>query len=285
MLQGVVGGGAGAREGQARAAGAAAPGPRRLRRQRAPAPPRAARSRAILRPRGRAAARRPPHFTRQGPQRGSQRLGARRRLGRRRGVLREVRARQGVAGGGFARGGPLPARPCRRLCWWTDAWAWTPPPPPPLTAQPPPHPTNPHPTPQPPPTPPPTPPHPIPHSVQYLQQPEKVFAEVYRVLRPGGVAIFTFSNRMFYDKVGPRTGSGRKTRPPRRVREENAPPAPPALRPGAAAQPSRRAPGPGARRPAPGPRPTLPCPHPPLTWEPRPSRRGGTAAATGAASS
>lgn len=39
------------------------------------------------------------------------------------------------------------------------------------------------------------------HSVQYLQQPERVFAEVYRVLRPGGVAIFTFSNRMFYGKV------------------------------------------------------------------------------------
>jgi ubiquinone/menaquinone biosynthesis C-methylase UbiE len=37
--------------------------------------------------------------------------------------------------------------------------------------------------------------------VQYLQQPEKVFAEVYRVLKPGGVAIFTFSNRMFYDKA------------------------------------------------------------------------------------
>ena len=29
-----------------------------------------------------------------------------------------------------------------------------------------------------------------------------MFAEVYRVLKPGGVAIFTFSNRMFYEKVG-----------------------------------------------------------------------------------
>lgn len=38
-------------------------------------------------------------------------------------------------------------------------------------------------------------------SVQYLQQPEKVFAEVFRVLRPGGVFIVSFSNRMFYDKV------------------------------------------------------------------------------------
>lgn len=38
-------------------------------------------------------------------------------------------------------------------------------------------------------------------SVQYLQQPERVFAEVHRVLRPGGVAIFTFSNRMFYTKA------------------------------------------------------------------------------------
>ena len=38
-------------------------------------------------------------------------------------------------------------------------------------------------------------------SVQYLQQPEKVFAEIYRVLKPGGVAIFSFSNRMFFTKV------------------------------------------------------------------------------------
>ncbi|CAN0421295.1 unnamed protein product, partial [Ectocarpus sp. 8 AP-2014] len=39
-------------------------------------------------------------------------------------------------------------------------------------------------------------------SVQYLQQPEAVFADVCRVLKPGGVAIFSFSNRMFSDKVG-----------------------------------------------------------------------------------
>lgn len=38
-------------------------------------------------------------------------------------------------------------------------------------------------------------------SVQYLQQPEKVFAEVCRVLRPGGVFIVSFSNRMFYEKA------------------------------------------------------------------------------------
>lgn len=38
-------------------------------------------------------------------------------------------------------------------------------------------------------------------SVQYLQQPERVFAEIYRVLRPGGVCIITFSNRMFYSKA------------------------------------------------------------------------------------
>ncbi|CAM9234643.1 unnamed protein product, partial [Hapterophycus canaliculatus] len=37
-------------------------------------------------------------------------------------------------------------------------------------------------------------------SVQYLQQPEAVFADVRRVLKPGGVAIFSFSNRMFSDK-------------------------------------------------------------------------------------
>ncbi|PNH11748.1 hypothetical protein TSOC_001390 [Tetrabaena socialis] len=38
-------------------------------------------------------------------------------------------------------------------------------------------------------------------SVQYLQQPERVFAEVYRVLKPGGVFIITFSNRLFYNKA------------------------------------------------------------------------------------
>lgn len=38
-------------------------------------------------------------------------------------------------------------------------------------------------------------------SVQYLQYPEKVFAEIYRVLKPGGLAIVSFSNRMFYQKA------------------------------------------------------------------------------------
>ncbi|KAL8471194.1 hypothetical protein ACS0TY_028136 [Phlomoides rotata] len=38
-------------------------------------------------------------------------------------------------------------------------------------------------------------------SVQYLQHPEKVFAEVFRVLRPGGVFVVSFSNRMFYEKA------------------------------------------------------------------------------------
>lgn len=38
-------------------------------------------------------------------------------------------------------------------------------------------------------------------SVQYLQQPEVVFAEIYRVLKPGGIAIVSFSNRMFYQKA------------------------------------------------------------------------------------
>ncbi|CAM0904152.1 unnamed protein product [Alopecurus aequalis] len=38
-------------------------------------------------------------------------------------------------------------------------------------------------------------------SVQYLQSPEKVFAEIYRVLKPGGVCIVSFSNRMFYEKA------------------------------------------------------------------------------------
>ena len=38
-------------------------------------------------------------------------------------------------------------------------------------------------------------------SVQYLQYPEAVFTEIYRILKPGGVAIFSFSNRMFYEKA------------------------------------------------------------------------------------
>lgn len=38
-------------------------------------------------------------------------------------------------------------------------------------------------------------------SVQYLQQPEVVFSEIYRLLKPGGIAIVSFSNRMFYQKA------------------------------------------------------------------------------------
>ena len=37
-------------------------------------------------------------------------------------------------------------------------------------------------------------------SVQYLQQPEKVFAEIYRVLKPQGICIITFSNRLYSSK-------------------------------------------------------------------------------------
>jgi SAM-dependent methyltransferase len=38
-------------------------------------------------------------------------------------------------------------------------------------------------------------------SVQYLQYPEAVFAEIHRVLKVGGIAIISFSNRMFYQKA------------------------------------------------------------------------------------
>ncbi len=38
-------------------------------------------------------------------------------------------------------------------------------------------------------------------SVQYLQYPEAVFAEIYRILKPGGVVIISFSNRMFHQKA------------------------------------------------------------------------------------
>lgn len=38
-------------------------------------------------------------------------------------------------------------------------------------------------------------------SVQYLQYPEAVFAEIYRILKPGGIVIVGFSNRMFFQKA------------------------------------------------------------------------------------
>ncbi len=38
-------------------------------------------------------------------------------------------------------------------------------------------------------------------SVQYLQRAEQVFADVARVLRPGGIFIVSFSNRMFAQKA------------------------------------------------------------------------------------
>jgi SAM-dependent methyltransferase len=38
-------------------------------------------------------------------------------------------------------------------------------------------------------------------SVQYLQYPEAVFAEIQRILKPGGIVIVSFSNRMFYQKA------------------------------------------------------------------------------------
>jgi len=38
-------------------------------------------------------------------------------------------------------------------------------------------------------------------SIQYLQYPEAVFAQIGRILQPGGVVIVSFSNRMFYQKA------------------------------------------------------------------------------------
>jgi ubiquinone/menaquinone biosynthesis C-methylase UbiE len=37
--------------------------------------------------------------------------------------------------------------------------------------------------------------------VQYVQYPEAIFSEIHRILKPGGVAIISFSNRMFYQKA------------------------------------------------------------------------------------
>lgn len=38
-------------------------------------------------------------------------------------------------------------------------------------------------------------------SVQYIEYPEAIFAEIGRVLKPSGVAIVSFSNRMFFQKA------------------------------------------------------------------------------------
>lgn len=38
-------------------------------------------------------------------------------------------------------------------------------------------------------------------SVQYLQYPEAILSEIHRVLKPDGVIIISFSNRMFYQKA------------------------------------------------------------------------------------
>ncbi|WP_414529454.1 class I SAM-dependent methyltransferase [Nodularia chucula] len=38
-------------------------------------------------------------------------------------------------------------------------------------------------------------------SIQYIQYPEALFAEIYRILKPGGLAIISFSNRMFFQKA------------------------------------------------------------------------------------
>jgi hypothetical protein len=38
-------------------------------------------------------------------------------------------------------------------------------------------------------------------SIQYLQYPEAIFHEIHRVLKPGGIAIISFSNRMFFQKA------------------------------------------------------------------------------------
>jgi SAM-dependent methyltransferase len=46
-------------------------------------------------------------------------------------------------------------------------------------------------------------------SVDYLSRPAEVFAEMHRVLKPGGVAVCCFSNRMFPTKaIAVWTGTG-----------------------------------------------------------------------------
>ncbi|HBB35229.1 MAG TPA: SAM-dependent methyltransferase [Cyanobacteria bacterium UBA8803] len=38
-------------------------------------------------------------------------------------------------------------------------------------------------------------------SVQYLQYPDALFSEIHRILKPGGITIISFSNRMFFQKA------------------------------------------------------------------------------------
>jgi SAM-dependent methyltransferase len=38
-------------------------------------------------------------------------------------------------------------------------------------------------------------------SIQYIQYPEAIFAEIHRILKPDGIVIVSFSNRMFYQKA------------------------------------------------------------------------------------
>ncbi len=38
-------------------------------------------------------------------------------------------------------------------------------------------------------------------SIQYLQYPDAIFYEIHRILKPGGIAIMSFSNRMFAQKA------------------------------------------------------------------------------------
>lgn len=38
-------------------------------------------------------------------------------------------------------------------------------------------------------------------SIQYLEYPEAIFSEIARILKPNGIAVFSFSNRMFYQKA------------------------------------------------------------------------------------
>lgn len=51
-------------------------------------------------------------------------------------------------------------------------------------------------------------------SVQYLQYPDAIFSEIYRILKPGGIAMISFSNRMFYQKA---IAAWRDSPEPRRV--------------------------------------------------------------------
>ena len=116
-------------------------------------------------------------------------------------------------------------------------------------------------------------------SVDYLTRPIEVFAEVARVLRPGGRFVVTWSNRCFPTKADQRLADGRPRRPPATScgrtstgRSDSATSSPTAgSSPAASAIPSTP---PGPPAPTRTPARPRPDPAPPETWATTPPMCG-----------